>query len=236
MNFFKDLAQFLMDRLTVVPHLGAEVANQATASKLALFEKVNLNVQPIAKPIQRLYRIIPERFFDVLAYQREIPDQEFEAECVFRFEVIGERPLRHASGPNDIADSRAAITTFENDMEPVNKDFLTERWLWHDYSTKNTDVHIHIIRSSVFRVNADTSLNGFLKIHYLFFASVKLGVGDDHMNVLFIGGRTVGPAVAWDLVQAFLVAQFSDAERHLRRLSVVHACVSRRRTLWLTIK
>jgi ribose 5-phosphate isomerase B len=41
------------------------------------------------------------------------------------------------------------------------------------------------------------------------------------MNILCMGGRTVGPAVAWDLVQTFLAAQFSQAQRHLRRLSKV---------------
>ena len=34
--------------------------------------------------------------------------------------------------------------------------------------------------------------------------SARQGVEDDHMNVLCMGGRTVGPAVAWDLVQTFL--------------------------------
>ena len=51
--------------------------------------------------------------------------------------------------------------------------------------------------------------------------SAKQGVEDDHMNVLCMGGRTVGPAVAWDLVQTFLAAEFSQAERHLRRLGKV---------------
>ena len=51
--------------------------------------------------------------------------------------------------------------------------------------------------------------------------SAKQGVEDDHMNILCMGGRTVGPAVAWDLVQTFLAAEFSQAERHLRRLSKV---------------
>ena len=51
--------------------------------------------------------------------------------------------------------------------------------------------------------------------------SAKQGVEDDHMNILCMGGRTVGPAVAWDLVQTFLAAQFSNAERHLRRLAKV---------------
>jgi len=51
--------------------------------------------------------------------------------------------------------------------------------------------------------------------------SARQGVEDDHMNVLCMGGRTVGPAVAWDLVQTFLGAQASQAERHLRRLGKV---------------
>jgi len=51
--------------------------------------------------------------------------------------------------------------------------------------------------------------------------SARQGVEDDHMNILCMGGGTVGPAVAWDLVQTFLAAEFSQAERHLRRLKKV---------------
>jgi len=53
--------------------------------------------------------------------------------------------------------------------------------------------------------------------------SAKQGVEDDHMNILCMGGRTVGPEVAWDLVQAYLTAEYSQAERHLRRLGKVAA-------------
>jgi len=53
--------------------------------------------------------------------------------------------------------------------------------------------------------------------------SARQGVEDDHMNILCMGGRTVGPAVAWDLVQTFLAAEYSQAERHLRRLAKVAA-------------
>jgi ribose 5-phosphate isomerase B len=53
--------------------------------------------------------------------------------------------------------------------------------------------------------------------------SAKQGVEDDHMSILCMGGRTVGPAVAWDLVQTYLSAEFSQAERHLRRLGKVAA-------------
>ena len=51
--------------------------------------------------------------------------------------------------------------------------------------------------------------------------SAGQGVADDHMNIICLGGRTVGPSLAWDLVQAFLATKFSDAPRHLRRLSKV---------------
>jgi len=53
--------------------------------------------------------------------------------------------------------------------------------------------------------------------------SAKQGVEDDHMNVICMGGRTIGPLVAWDLVETFLTAQFSEEKRHLRRLRKVAA-------------
>jgi ribose 5-phosphate isomerase B len=40
----------------------------------------------------------------------------------------------------------------------------------------------------------------------------RQGVEDDHMNILCMGGRTVGPAVAWDLAQTFLGREYSQAE------------------------
>ncbi|MBV8072938.1 MAG: RpiB/LacA/LacB family sugar-phosphate isomerase [Acidobacteriaceae bacterium] len=53
--------------------------------------------------------------------------------------------------------------------------------------------------------------------------SARQGVEDDHMNIICMGGRTVGPAVAQDLLDTFLAAGFSQAERHLRRLGKVAA-------------
>ena len=51
--------------------------------------------------------------------------------------------------------------------------------------------------------------------------SARQGVEDDNMNIICLGGRVVGPEAAWDLVQAFLAAKFTHAERHLRRLGKV---------------
>jgi ribose 5-phosphate isomerase B len=59
------------------------------------------------------------------------------------------------------------------------------------------------------------------------FSAVQ-GVEDDNMNIICMGGRTVGPAVAWDLVAAFLAARFSGAERHRRRLEKVVSLEARR--------
>lgn len=53
--------------------------------------------------------------------------------------------------------------------------------------------------------------------------SAHQGVEDDDMNVICLGGRVTGYALAWDLVQTFLAAQFSGAERHRRRLAKLAA-------------
>ena len=44
---------------------------------------------------------------------------------------------------------------------------------------------------------------------------------DDDANVLCLGPRVIGPALAEDLILAFLAARFSKAERHVRRLEKV---------------
>jgi ribose 5-phosphate isomerase B len=53
--------------------------------------------------------------------------------------------------------------------------------------------------------------------------SARQGVEDDHMNVICFGGRVVGNAIVWDLLETFLAAQFSQAERFLRRLGEIAA-------------
>ena len=52
-------------------------------------------------------------------------------------------------------------------------------------------------------------------------------VEHDDMNVLCLGARVVGSALAFDLVTAFLGATFSGEERHRRRLDKVLALDSR---------
>jgi RpiB/LacA/LacB family sugar-phosphate isomerase len=53
--------------------------------------------------------------------------------------------------------------------------------------------------------------------------SAHQGVEDDDLNIICLGGLVVGHALAWELVQGFLAARFSGAERHRRRLAKVAA-------------
>jgi ribose 5-phosphate isomerase B len=57
--------------------------------------------------------------------------------------------------------------------------------------------------------------------------SAHQGVEHDDMNVLCLGARVVGAAVASEIVAAFLAARFSGEERHLRRLSKTKAIEAR---------
>lgn len=53
--------------------------------------------------------------------------------------------------------------------------------------------------------------------------SAHQGVEHDDMNVLVLGSRIIGVALAADLVKAFLDAKFTKEERHVRRLGKVKA-------------
>lgn len=48
-----------------------------------------------------------------------------------------------------------------------------------------------------------------------------LGVERNDVNVLILGARVVGAALAEDLVRSYLAAQFTGEERHRRRLEKV---------------
>ncbi|MCE7059975.1 RpiB/LacA/LacB family sugar-phosphate isomerase [Dyadobacter sp. CY343] len=53
--------------------------------------------------------------------------------------------------------------------------------------------------------------------------SAHQGVEDDDLNLLCLGGRVTGNMAAQELVEAFLNAEFTGAERHMRRLDKVKA-------------
>jgi RpiB/LacA/LacB family sugar-phosphate isomerase len=58
---------------------------------------------------------------------------------------------------------------------------------------------------------------GLAHDHY----SAHQGVEHDDMNVIVFGSRVIGPETAKELAHAFLDAQFTHEERHVRRLAEV---------------
>ncbi len=53
--------------------------------------------------------------------------------------------------------------------------------------------------------------------------SAHQGVEHDDMNVICLGGRVVGYAPAWEMIETFLAARFTGEERHQRRLAKIRA-------------
>ena len=64
---------------------------------------------------------------------------------------------------------------------------------------------------------------------------MKIGIAADHagfnlkeelskdlrMNMICLGGRVIGYALAWEMIQTFLGARFTGEERHRRRLKKI---------------
>lgn len=88
-------------------------------------------------------------------------------------------------------------------------------------SKKNMDRGIAICGSGVGASIAANKVKGvraaLIQDHF----SAHQGVEDDDMNLLCLGGRVTGYAVAEELVIKFLSAEFSELERHLRRIQKV---------------
>jgi len=57
--------------------------------------------------------------------------------------------------------------------------------------------------------------------------SARQGVEHDEINVLVLGARVIGSALAKELVDRFLGAQFSREERHRRRVEKIKALEQR---------
>lgn len=53
--------------------------------------------------------------------------------------------------------------------------------------------------------------------------SAHQGVEHDNMNMLVLGGRVIGEAMAEELVNAYVAAKFSGEARHVRRLGKIRA-------------
>ena len=88
---------------------------------------------------------------------------------------------------------------------------------------------ILVCGSGVGAVAAANKLNGVLAglCHDTY--SAHQGVEHDRMNVLALGARVVGEALAIEIVEAYVGAHFDGEPRHQRRVDKVFALEARRR-------
>ena len=57
--------------------------------------------------------------------------------------------------------------------------------------------------------------------------TARQAVEHDDLNVLCLGARVIGPALARTLIETFLAATFNAEERHLRRVAMIEAIESK---------
>jgi ribose 5-phosphate isomerase B len=129
-------------------------------------------------------------------------------------------PLKQEIVPVVQAEGHTVIDVGTYDTAPVD---------YPDYAVKAAEVilcgdadrGILICGSGVGITVAANKIPGIRACCILDHYSAHQGVEHDNMNVLVLGGRTTGVALAADLVRAFLKAQYTGEPRHARRLQKV---------------
>lgn len=90
-------------------------------------------------------------------------------------------------------------------------------------STKQVERGIAICGSGVGATIAANKVHGVRASLITDYFSAHQGVEDDDMNLLCLGGRITGYAVAKELVKVFLESKFSDDEKYVRRVNKIIA-------------
>jgi len=88
-------------------------------------------------------------------------------------------------------------------------------------STKEVERGIAICGSGVGAAIVANKIRGVRASLITDHFSAHQGVEDDDMNLLCLGGRITGFAVAKELVKVFLESKFSGEEKYLRRLNKI---------------
>ena len=106
----------------------------------------------------------------------------------------------------------------QNDLDDF-PDFVVP--LARAVSSKEVERGIAICGSGVGAAIVANKIKGVRASLITDFFSAHQGVEDDDMNLLCLGGRITGQAVAKELVKAFLEARFSGGEKYVRRLNKI---------------
>ena len=86
---------------------------------------------------------------------------------------------------------------------------------------KTADKGILVCGSGIGACIAANKMNGVYAAICHDTYSAHQGVEHDKMNVLCLGGRIIGPEPAKEIVEAFIKAEFSNDERHIRRTNKI---------------
>lgn len=117
----------------------------------------------------------------------------------------------------DVGTHSTASVDYPDFAEKVGVEILTGR----------ADRGILLCGSGVGASVAANKMPGIRAANCEDYYSAHQGVEHDDMNVIVLGGRIVGGAIASDMVKAYLAAEFTHEERHERRLAKVNAIEAR---------
>ena len=129
---------------------------------------------------------------------------------------------------------RTFIESLGHDVEDLGTT-STESVDYPDYAEKvglavvegHVDRGIMLCGSGVGASIAANKIPGVRAANCEDYYSAHQGVEHDDMNVLVLGGRIVGQALAEDMVRGYLAASYTGEERHERRLAKVKAIEAR---------
>ena len=129
--------------------------------------------------------------------------------------------LKQAVLDEIVAGGHKVIDVGSFDTDPVDYPDFVEK-LASEIVSKRAERGVFICGSGVGAGIAANKIRGIYAGMCHDTYSAHQGVEHDDMNVLCLGSRVIGPALACELVRAFLNANFSGAERHVRRVGKIH--------------
>jgi ribose 5-phosphate isomerase B len=115
-----------------------------------------------------------------------------------------------------------------NSTEPVDYPDIAEA-VGRAILDGRSDRGIVVCGSGVGAAVAANKMNGLRAAVLSDVYSARQAVEHDDIQVLSLGARVIGPALAESVVAAFLQAIFSGDERHVRRLKKIAAIEARQR-------
>ncbi len=133
----------------------------------------------------------------------------------------GGYPLKNIIKDCVIADGYYVVDLGTDSAEPVDYPDYAEK-LGKAITDGETERGILICGSGVGASIAANKIKGIYAAVCHDTYSAHQGVEHDNMNVLCLGARIIGPELAKELVNAFLKAKFSNAERHVRRVNKIY--------------